>query len=150
MTLWHLLTDCFPRESGATSTTGVSELGVLCLQGAQAVVYSDGGASANGGSNTDDSGSACAGATVRATGHCAALEVVPQQACSEDMRACRAAAGVSSNDPELWRTFAHEVRGDRLTAARRIATTLSTREPPQASRRPRPFQPWPHPWAGRV
>ena len=53
--------------------------------GPSTLALSDGGASANGGSNTDDS--ACAGATVRATGHCAALQVVPQQACSEDMRA---------------------------------------------------------------
>ena len=37
--LWHLLTDCFPRDG----TTGLSEFGVLCEQGASAIRYADGG-----------------------------------------------------------------------------------------------------------
>ena len=172
--LWHLLTDCFPRDG----TTGLSEFGVLCEQGATAVRYADGGPET---SLTADGG--CAGVSVSSlrvtalvapqlssptssdasvgfwaalctreerlsrparhdgrchegrccmvsvvcalmlafsrlltrssvhpSGHCARMEVLPaQQPCSEDMLACRAPAGVSSNGPELWRTVAHEV-----------------------------------------
>ena len=38
------------------------------------------------------------------------MEVLPEQQCSDDMLACRAPAGVSSDGPDLWRTVAHEAR----------------------------------------
>ena len=52
---------------------------------------------------------ACAGVAVHPSGHCALTQTLPGQPCSSDMIGCRAPCGLSSNDPQLWRTLAHEV-----------------------------------------
>ena len=67
--------------------------------------YADGGPETL--SLTSDGG--CAGVAVHSSGHCALTQVLPAQPCTSDM-ACRAPCGVSSNDPQLWRTVAHEAR----------------------------------------
>ena len=78
---------------------------MLCDQGATALQYADGGAETL--SLTTDGG--CAGVAVQPSGHCALTRVLPTQRCSADMLGCRAPCGLSSDDPQLWRTVAHEL-----------------------------------------